>query len=210
MDIKLDADKAKVLLDDLAVDRIIAAVGETSAICDRDTLRHDLLFSYARYSIASGPGQSGVVKRQSERLNSIRKHASKLMELLKADDTDLRIIRSNWPISPERPAHLLPQITFLVEKIDAMAGMQGKPGDLAERAKAKLGMSGSPLQWFAGALLPTVYSKHFQKKAGISRSSNNNRTLGGPYIRFARQVLAEMKIECSDETIALALRMVKS
>ena len=77
------------------------------AMPDRDTLRHDLLICYGRYSIASGPGQSGFVKRQSERLNSIQKHASKLMELLKADDADLRIIRSVWPITPERPAHLL-------------------------------------------------------------------------------------------------------
>jgi hypothetical protein len=55
MDIKLDADKAKALLDDPAVDRIIAAVGETLAMSDRDTLRQDLLICYGRYSIASGP-----------------------------------------------------------------------------------------------------------------------------------------------------------
>ena len=75
----------------------------------------------------------------------MRKHASKLVELLKADDTYLGIIRSVWPITPERPAHLLPQMIFLIEAIDAMTGMQGKPGDLAERTKAKLGISGSPL-----------------------------------------------------------------
>jgi hypothetical protein len=208
MDIKLNADNAKVWLDDSAVDRIIAAVGEKRAMPDRDTLRHDLLICYGQYSIASGPGQPGFVKRQSERLDSIRKHALKLRELLKADDADLGIIRWAWPITAERPAHLLPQMTFLVERIDAMTGMQGRPGDLAERTKAKLGMSGSALQW-TGALLPAVYSKHFQNEAKASRS-NLDGTPGGPYIRFARQVLDEMKIECSDETIASALRMVKS
>jgi hypothetical protein len=208
MDIKLDANKAKVLLDDPAVDRIIAAVGETCAMPDRDKLRHDLLFCYGRYSIASGPGQSGFIKRQSDRLNSTRKHASKLTELLKADDADLGIIRSVWPITPERPAHLLPQMTFLVEMIDAMTGMQERPGDIAQRTKAKLGVSGSALQWLTGRLLPDVYSKHFRKEARISRSPNG--TLGGPYIRFAHQALAELKIECSDETIASALGLVKS
>ena len=208
MDIRLDADKAKVLLDDPALDRIIAAVDETLAVPDRDTLRQDLLICYGQYSIASGPGQSGFVKRQSNRLNSIQTHASKLVELLKADDADLGIIRSVWPITPERPAHLLPQMIFLVETIDAMTGMQGRPGDLAERTKAKQGMSGGPLQWLTGELLPAVYSKHFGTKAGRSRSPDG--TLGGPYIRFAHQVLAELKIECSDETIASALRMVKS
>jgi hypothetical protein len=209
MDNKLDADKAKALLDDPAVDRIIAAVGETLATPDRDTLRHDLLICYGRYSIASGPGQSGFVKRQSNRLNSIQKHASWLVGLLKADDADHEIVRMIWPITPERPAHLLPQLLFLVETIDRMTGMQGRPGDLAERTKAKLGMSSSPVQWLTGALLPAVYSKHFQSEAKASRS-NVDGTLGGPYIRFARQVLDEMKIECSDETIASALRMVKS
>jgi hypothetical protein len=204
MVIKLDADKAKALLDDPALTRIIAAVRKPLAMPDRDMLRHDLLICCGQYSIASGPGQSGFVKRQRDRLNSIRKHGSKLVELLKADDADLGIIRGVWPINPERPAHLLPQMIFLVETIDAMTGMEGRPGDIAERTKAKQGMSGSPLQWLTGELLPAVYSKHFGRVAGKSR--NPDGTLGGPYIRFARQVLAELKIVCSDETIASALR----
>ena len=54
------------------------------------------------------PAGPGFVKHQSDRLNSIRKHASKLRELLSADEADLGIIRSVWPITPEHPAHLLP------------------------------------------------------------------------------------------------------
>ena len=208
MCIKLDADKAKDLLDDPTLTRIIAAVGKALVMPDRDMLRYDLLICYGKYCLASGPGQPGVVKRQSDGLNSMRKHASRLVELLKADDADLGIIRFVWPITPERPAHLLPQMIFLVEAIDAMTGMHGRPGDLAERIRAKLGMSRSPLQWLAGELLPAVYSTHFGKEAGISRSLDG--TLSGPYIRFAHQVLVELKIECSDETIASALRMVKS
>ena len=103
MDIKLDADKAKALLDDLALVRIIAAVGETFVMPDRDMLRQDLLICYGRYSLGSGPGRSGFVKRQSDRLNSIRKHASKLKELLSADEADLGIIRSVWPDHPRAP-----------------------------------------------------------------------------------------------------------
>jgi hypothetical protein len=208
INIELDADKAKLLLDDQALDRIIAAVGKTLTKPDRDVLRRDLLICYGQYSIASGPGQSGFVRRQKSRLNSIQKHAKKLVDLLKADDADVRIIRKLWPISPERPAHLLPQMVFFVETIDKMTGMHGKPGDIAERTNARLGKSGSALQWLTNALLTAIYSKHFAREAGISR--NLDGSLGGPYIRFARQVLAELKIECSDETIASALRMVKS
>ena len=52
----IDADAAKLLLDDPALDRIIAEVRETITKPDRDVLRHDLLFCYGQYSIASGPG----------------------------------------------------------------------------------------------------------------------------------------------------------
>jgi hypothetical protein len=204
----IDADAARLWLDDPTLDRIIAEVGETITKPDRDVLRHDLLTCYGQYSIASGPGRPGFVKSQRDRLNSIRKHAKKLVELLKADDTDLGIIRDVWSINPERPAHVLPQMIFLVERIDAMTGMKGRPSDIAERTKEKQGMSGSPLQWLTGTLLPAVYSKHFDRKAGRSRNPADN-VLGGPYMRFARRVLAEMKIECSDETIAKALQIRK-
>ena len=49
----IDADVAKLLLDDPTLDRIIAEVGETITKPDRDVLRHDLLNCYRQYSIAS-------------------------------------------------------------------------------------------------------------------------------------------------------------
>ena len=203
----IDADVAKFLLDDPALDRIIAEVGETITKPDRDVLRHDLLICYGRYSIASGPGQSGFNRRQIERLNSIRKNAKKLVKLLKADEADVKIISALWPISPERPAHLFTQMVFLVVMIDGMPGLQSRPGDIAKRTSAHLGASGSALQWLTGTLLPAAYSRHFDRKAG--RSRNPATDVLGPYMRFARRVLAEMKIECSDETIAKALQMGK-
>jgi hypothetical protein len=111
MNIEPSADKAKLLLDDSMLDGIIKAAGEVPANLDRDGLRYDLRDLYRRYSLASGPGQTGFNKRQSERLDAIEKHARKLLELLKADAADLDIIRSIWPVDPDRPAHLLPQIT---------------------------------------------------------------------------------------------------
>ena len=205
--IKFDADRAKDLLDDEAVDRIVAEVGETLIKPERDALRLDLVICFAKHSIASA-GQPGVFRSQGSRLNSIQKHAKKLVELLKADDDDLGIIRREWPISPERPAHLLPQIGFLVETIDKMTGRHSKPADIAERTKARLGISGSPLQSLTGMWLPAVYKNHFGKDAGISR--NQRGVPGGPYMRFARQVLVEFEVKCSDETVASALHMVKS
>jgi len=205
----IDADAARLWLDDPTLDRIIAEVGETITKPDRDVLRHDLLTCYGQYSIASGPGRPGFVKSQRDRLNSIRKHAKKLVELLKADEADVGIISKLWPISPERPAHLFTQMVFLVEMIDGMPGLQGRPGDIAKRTRAHLDASGSALQWLTGTLLPAAYSKHFDRKAGRSRNPADD-VLGGPYMRFARRVLAEAKIQCSDETIAKALHMGNS
>jgi hypothetical protein len=184
--IELDDDKAKLLLDDSALERIINAVG--GALPDdlnRDMLRRELLICYGRYSVASGP------KPQSARLVSMQKHARRLIDLLKADDADLALIRATWPIDAERPAHLLPQLVFFVEAIDGL-----KKALPITKARARLDTS--PLQQLVGLWLRDVYARYFGRRAGRSRRSDG--ALDGPYIRFARQVLTE--VECSDETVA--------
>jgi hypothetical protein len=188
-EIKLDADKARLLLDDPALDRIIDAVGQDRpGGLDRNTLRHDLLICYGRYSIASGPDP------QNARLGSMQKHARRLIDLLKADDANLGLIRAIWPIDTERPAHLLQQLVFLDEAIDRL-----KQALLTAQAGAHL--SASPLQQLTSVWLPEVYTKHFGKQAGRSRRLADGAVVG-PYIRFAHQMLAEAGIKCSDETIA--------
>jgi hypothetical protein len=188
-EIKLDADKARLLLDDPALDRIIDAVGQDRpGGLDRNTLRRDLLICYGQYSIASGPDP------QNARLGSMQKHARRLIDLLKADDANLGLIRAIWPIDTERPAHLLPQLVFLDEAIDRL-----KQALLTAQAGAHL--SASPLQQLTSVWLPEVYTKHFGKEAGRSRRLADG-AVGGPYIRFAHQMLAEAGITCSDETIA--------
>ncbi len=188
-EIKLDADKARLLLDDPALDRIINAVGQDRpGGLDRNTLRRDLLICYGQYSIASGPDP------QNARLGSMQKHARRLIDLLKADDANLGLIRAIWPIDTERPAHLLPQLVFLDEAIDRL-----KQALLTAHAGAHL--SASPLQQLTSVWLPEVYTKHFGKEAGRSRRLADG-AVGGPYIRFAHQMLAEAGIKCSDETIA--------
>jgi hypothetical protein len=198
MNIELDADKAKSLFDDAKLDRIINAVG-LPFNGHRDALRHDLLDRYRQYTIASGPGSSGVNKRQIDRLNSISTHAKKLVGLLRADDDDLGIIRATWPDHPDCPPYPLNALSFLVELIDRMPGLKVKPANLAEGAKKRLGMRGGPLEWLINSLLREVYEKHFEAKAGRSRTVHGDPT--GPYFRFVRETLAEFKASCSDETI---------
>ena len=81
-----------------------------------------------------------------------------------------------------------------------MPGMHRKPADIAEWTNARLGTLGSPRQSLLNALA-VVYSKHFGKEATISRNHQSGAP-GGPYVRFAGQVLVEFDIECSNETIA--------
>ena len=189
IDAKLDADKAKLLLDDPSLDRIIDAVGPgRPGGLDRDTLRRDLLICYGQYSIASGPDP------QNARLGSMKKHARRLIDLLKADDANFGLIRAIWPIDTEHPAHLLPQLVFLDEAIDRL-----KQALLTAQAGAHL--SASPLRQLTCVWLPEIYTKHFGKEAGRSRRLADG-AVDGPYIRFAHQMLAEAGIKCSDETIA--------
>ena len=86
MDKELDADRARELIDDPTLDRIIKAVGRPFKD-DRQGLRHDLLNCYRKYIKASGAGSSALNKRQVDRLISISRHARKLVELLEVDVT---------------------------------------------------------------------------------------------------------------------------
>jgi hypothetical protein len=124
----------------------------------------------------------------------MQKHARRLINLLKADDADLGLIRAVWPIDPEHPAHLLPQLEFLDEMIDRLK-------KALPTANARTRLDTSPLQQLAGVWLPNAYERHFGRPAGRSRRSAD-RAPDGPYIRFARQFLIETRIRCSDETIA--------
>jgi hypothetical protein len=196
---------SEILLEDSALNRIISAVGELPREPDRDGLRQDLLECYGRYSILSAPGVSGFNAEQMKRLGDIRTQAKKLEILLKADDKSLRIIRKNWPIDDVRPAHLLPQISFLIEILDQMTYLKTKPGEFAKRVKARHAVTASAMQWLVGTALPQIFVNRFGTAVKLRR--NQDRVLVGPYIDFCMQVLIEGGIEtCSPETIAAALR----
>ena len=193
---RLDVDiaTARHLLEDPALDRIIAAPrGHHQP--ERDALRVDILRCYGKYCIAAGPGTVGFNKRQADRLNSIRKYARKIARLLKEDDADLGIIPRIWPIQ------LLP---LMVEVLDAMPCLQGPPRDMAKWTRTRHGITSSALQFLTGTLLKEVYKKHFGSEAKPGRDHRN--APDSPYIRFTRQVLVELRVECSDETIISALK----
>jgi hypothetical protein len=189
MNIQVSAEVAKILLDDLAVERIISAVGDTDVKPDLAALRFDLLVCYGRYSIASS-----AAGPQSKRLDSMQKHARRLIQLLKEDEADLGLIRAIWPVDREHPAQLFTQMVFFVEIIDQL-----KAGLVVSHNRSH--SDDSPLRRLTAIWLPEVYQKHFGKKAGKSRPHGGG-PVGGPYPRFALQVLEEMGIRGTAETIA--------
>jgi hypothetical protein len=190
------------VLDDSTLDRIIDAVGLNADQLDRHVLRLDILNSCARYGIRSDIANSDFAKRQINRLNSICLHLKRLAELYKDDDADMGTTQSWRSVEPE-------QLLREAELIESIKERTEKPAAIADRVKAQLGASHSALQWLTGELLPAVFTKHFHRPAKISRDPNAGGALGGPYVRFARQVLIELGVKCSDETIAVALRRAK-
>src|SRR5262245_55951960 len=199
----LSSSDPKGVLEDSALDRIIAAPRLAHRL-DRDALRDDIIYCYSKYSILSvGPGRVDFVERQVDLLRSARKHARKLAELLKKDEVDMRVIWGKCPIG----SGLLPELLLLAEWIDAIPELKEKPRDVVNRTKKSLSTTGGDLETLTGALLPEVFTRHFGITVGTSRDSDGDPT--GPYIRFASQVLIELGIRCSRETVVRAVRQGK-
>ena len=161
---------------------------------DRDALYDDLIGCYELYRRADSPA---AVKNNASRLLGIRKHTSKLVLLLETDDSEDGALREFSEV-------LLPQLRVLIKCLLDEPQMQMAARDFPARIKERLKITGSPLQTLAGLWLPRVYRKHFRRAAGSSRPAGGGPP-DGPYVRFARQVLAEWKIKGSAETIDAAL-----
>ena len=65
MDKTVDDDRARQLIDDPTLDRIINEVRRPFK-GNRNALRHDLLNCCRKYTIASGPGSSGTQQTSSQ------------------------------------------------------------------------------------------------------------------------------------------------
>jgi hypothetical protein len=176
----------ELILDEEALDRIINAVG-LPVVTDRNMLRFGLLTALGHHAIAVGPGP------QSKRLGSMRKHAVKLIELLRADEADYALIRAVWPVSPDRQCpHVFTQLVFLVELIDLLTAFEARQGQSS---------ASSPLKRLVGEWLAETYERHFGRLPGRSRAEMGGAPYG-PYVRFVLAVLGAAGIKCSAETVA--------
>jgi hypothetical protein len=182
---------ADELLDDAALDRIIAA--PTKQLCsNREALRLDLVECLRDYILLEKFGRAGPANRGIDRLKRCRSYASKLVKLLKDDVADDAHIRELWSAHGGSYPDLLPQHELLLELLDKVS---------LERAQ----YDGSPLENLTGGLLPLVFRCHFGRP-GVSRSLGGSGEPDGPYIRFAEQFCIEFGIKCKPETIVSAMK----
>ena len=109
-------------------------------------------------------------------------------------------------MSGEAPEVLIGLLRLLAGQLAEIPGLGLEPGEFTKRNKARYDIVDSALQTLTGFWLPETYEKHFNREAGRSREVADG-MLGGPYIRFAREVLAVLRVSCSDETIAAAVTL---
>jgi hypothetical protein len=186
-------------MDEEALTRILDAVGSKfiPANLDRDGLRADIQLAAWWWMQITGKKNRPARLR---RLQDIRRAAEDLKRLLE-EDVQSGLALSKYPFTGSDPLTILNQLTNYVNRVlKPLDGMQTRPVPL----------KGSAFDWAMLSLMEP-YSKHFRRKAGISRLDGK---VNGPFIRFADAALRELKIfndgkPYSRETIARAVTALK-
>lgn len=171
------------MLDTRGIARILNAVGSdvTPPGLDRATLRRNLESGaiWYRTKVQLRPSERAKLQRQ---LRGIKIAAKKLASQL-SDDGAWRELSAELPLNQDCPRAILKD---LLEAIDrALLRRDGGTGT------KNLFKARSPFEWLVGMHLPRVFQRHFGRKPGFSRK---DRAPSGPYIRFAAQVLTELKV----------------
>jgi hypothetical protein len=158
----------------------------------------------------SGQHRSNKISRsQATQLAQVARTLNRLRQLL-SQEYVRRAILPELSIHEELP---LVAIDRLMKAVDR-AVQDRSAGDkkLAGSQLVKNFNDRSPFEWLVGERLPQVFERHFKRPAGLSRTKGK---LGGPYIRFVRQVLIELDITkngrpFTDEAIGKALTKARA
>jgi hypothetical protein len=181
-------------IDDLAIDRILEAVGQNfvPADLDRPAMRDAIEKAWAtqRKIDEYRPGPRG--RACSKQLAGIYEAAAALLSLLTTDND-----ASQWVTKIDPKAAL--SVRRLVAVVDSL---KGTLDESAKETTANHARVPTAADWFAGVELPCVFQECFHRKAGVSRNAGKP---DGPCVRFVRAVLAEIKLPFADESIARAM-----
>jgi hypothetical protein len=204
------------------IDDIVAKTGYP--VADKAALLEDLLNCYDRAFPLFPQRPKGTIKQQQDRWNSIRKHITRLLKLIEEDDADLstvrKILEDLGEAANTADQDVVREMTGLW--CDLLIGMlrglalqlergEMEPAEFIRRIRERYGVGVDEvvMQKLTGEWLVEIFEKHFNREAGRSRPVNKGGYSGpptGPYIRFAKAVLAAWKLDYSKESIYDALR----
>jgi hypothetical protein len=171
------------MLDSRGIARILNAVGSdfTPANLDKAALRRSLQWSaiWYRTKVQLRPSERAKLQRQ---LRGIKIAAKKLASQL-SDEGVWRELSAEVLLNQDCPRATLKDLLKAIDR--ALLRRDGGTGT-KNSFEAR-----SPFEWLVGKYLPGVFKRHFGRRPAFSRK---NRTPSGPYIRFAAQVLTELKV----------------
>jgi hypothetical protein len=172
------------MLDTRGIARILNAVGRGSTPpgLDRVALRRNLESGAIWYRTKVQLRPSERAKRQRQ-LRGIKIAAKKLASQL-SDEGAWRELSAELPLNQDCPRATLKD---LLEAIDRALLRRDEGAGTKNLFEAR-----SPFEWLVGNHLPRVFKHHFNRQPGFSRQGDG--TPSGPYIRFAEQVLTELKV----------------
>jgi hypothetical protein len=158
-------------------------------------LFHDLLLARGEWFFRSTLDNPARARQQNRLFRAVADRAAKLKEALHRDDS--YAARCLFPGKRGK------------DFLDMLDGLAVKGAErLASDSPVRLDRS--PISWFVGEVLPPIFDRNYGRTAGISRNPLTGK-VSGPYVRFAVAVVMELLgRRISGETVAGALKGVKS
>jgi hypothetical protein len=176
---------------------------------DRRKLKQDVEWAGTRYRSRRLSGSTATANKRRKWLNWTKSITAKLQTALKDEEN------ARW-FNIAAPATLSTEecisFTGLLAALDGLHGEITK--QLSGRPLNAFELTRSPFEYLAGELMPTIFSRHFRRTIGISRSADNGKPQG-PLFRFVRAGVDLLGItnngkRYKDEAIARAIRDTKT
>jgi hypothetical protein len=185
------------ICDKAAYERIVAAVGEKPVNCDH--LVSDLLDARQKLLLFTVLDSREGAKARKDLFSGIADDARDLKGRLLANQE--YAARGLIPDGPRRLT-LLRELDHIID---------GAKVSEQQNSGAWLRLQRPVREWFAAEILPDVFKRNFPEvhKRHPGQPIGFSRPSGGPYIKFAVQVMREMGVSIEPNTVARAIQDVR-
>jgi hypothetical protein len=181
-------------IDDLAIDRILEAVGQkfVPADLDRPAMRDAIEKAWAMQGKIDKNRPGPRARTCSKQLAGIYEAADALLALLTTDND-----------ATEWVTKIVPEAASNVRRLGVVVDSIKRTLDDSENdTTANYRRVPTGTEWLAGVELPCIYEEYFERDAAVSRNAGRP---NGPCVRFLKAILAEMKLPFADESIVRAM-----